>query len=200
MNNPYSQLLTVNNPVTTTGQGDSTPPVVESVTLSTPTGNTNTDVGPVVIPFSVHVTDDLSGVGNLNLSCPTDSKINAATAYGSVSSPSSGTRLDGVWTGTMTISQYTPSGTYSQCVASGWDRVNNPYSQLLTVNNPVTTIAGTAPENPSVTSVTPGNGSATVTWSQPSNDGGMPITGYTVTASPGGSRARRVVRMLCRAR
>lgn len=33
---------------------------------------------------------------------------------------------------------------------------------------------------------TPGDGEATVTWSAPS-DGGLPITGYTVTASPGGA-------------
>jgi hypothetical protein len=36
---------------------------------------------------------------------------------------------------------------------------------------------------------TAGNGQASVTWSAPSSDGGSPVTGYTVTASPGGQTA-----------
>lgn len=41
------------------------------------------------------------------------------------------------------------------------------------------------PAAPMVTSVTPGNHSATLTWLKPA-DGGSPILGYTVTADPGG--------------
>src|SRR5262249_14682016 len=40
----------------------------------------------------------------------------------------------------------------------------------------------------SVTAVL-GNGQSIVTWSAPDNDGGSPVTGYTVTASPGGRTA-----------
>jgi len=43
-----------------------------------------------------------------------------------------------------------------------------------------------APEAPGNVSATPGDGSATVTWSAPT-DGGSPITGYTVDAYPAGS-------------
>jgi alpha-tubulin suppressor-like RCC1 family protein len=43
-----------------------------------------------------------------------------------------------------------------------------------------------APTNPSATA---GNAGAVVSWSAPSTDGGSPITGYTVTSSPGAKTA-----------
>lgn len=46
-------------------------------------------------------------------------------------------------------------------------------------------IAG-APDAPTITEVTFGNGQATVTYSPPSNDGESEITGYTATSTPGG--------------
>ena len=42
------------------------------------------------------------------------------------------------------------------------------------------------PGAPTGVTATAGNGQATVTWSAPASNGGSPITGYTVTASPGG--------------
>jgi len=44
----------------------------------------------------------------------------------------------------------------------------------------------TAPGAPALTMVTTGLGSATVTFAAPANDGGSPITGYTVASSPAG--------------
>ncbi|MEI6701332.1 MAG: fibronectin type III domain-containing protein, partial [Actinomycetota bacterium] len=46
-------------------------------------------------------------------------------------------------------------------------------------------VPSTVPNAPSVLNLTRGNQSALVTWSVP-NSGGLPITGYTVTSSPGG--------------
>jgi hypothetical protein len=43
----------------------------------------------------------------------------------------------------------------------------------------------TAPNAPTNVTASPGNAQATVSWTAPSN-GGSPITGYTVTSSPGG--------------
>jgi hypothetical protein len=44
----------------------------------------------------------------------------------------------------------------------------------------------TAPGSPQQVSATPGYGTATVTWTAPTSDGGAPVTGYTVSASGGG--------------
>ena len=45
--------------------------------------------------------------------------------------------------------------------------------------------APTVPSAPSGVSATPGNGSATVTWSVPASNGGSAILNYTVTSTPG---------------
>ncbi|GAA3401468.1 fibronectin type III domain-containing protein [Paenibacillus hodogayensis] len=47
----------------------------------------------------------------------------------------------------------------------------------------------TAPDAPTGASAQPGNGKATVSFTAPADDGGSPITGYTVTSSPGGFTA-----------
>ncbi len=47
----------------------------------------------------------------------------------------------------------------------------------------------TAPDVPVVTDVTPGDQSASVSFSSPASDGGSAIAQYTVTASPGGQSA-----------
>lgn len=45
------------------------------------------------------------------------------------------------------------------------------------------------PGTPGQVQGTPGNGTALMRWSAPSSDGGRPVTGYTVTAEPGGLTA-----------
>jgi hypothetical protein len=49
-------------------------------------------------------------------------------------------------------------------------------------------LTATVPGAPTISSAVPGNGKVTVSWSAPSN-GGSPITGYTITAQPGGATA-----------
>jgi fibronectin type 3 domain-containing protein len=43
------------------------------------------------------------------------------------------------------------------------------------------------PDAPTLNSVVPGNAQVVLGWSAPASNGGGPITGYTATASPGGS-------------
>ncbi len=46
--------------------------------------------------------------------------------------------------------------------------------------------AGTAPAAPTAVAATPGDSSATVSWTAPTDTGNSLLTGYTVTAQPGG--------------
>ena len=47
----------------------------------------------------------------------------------------------------------------------------------------------TVPDAPTGVSATAGDAQAQVSWTEPESDGGQPVTGYTVTASPGGRTA-----------
>jgi hypothetical protein len=48
------------------------------------------------------------------------------------------------------------------------------------------TISGGLPGAPTAVTATAGNGQASVTFTPPADSGGSPVTGYTVTSSPGG--------------
>jgi hypothetical protein len=54
-------------------------------------------------------------------------------------------------------------------------------------SNPV--VPRTVPGAPQDVLATPADGAAVVRWAPPAQDGGMPVTSYTVVAEPGGSRA-----------
>ncbi|CAB4705986.1 MAG: hypothetical protein F2667_06245 [Actinobacteria bacterium] len=60
---------------------------------------------------------------------------------------------------------------------------------VVAISGGGTTPTGQVPGAPSAVSASAGDGAATVQWSAPSTDGGTPITGYTVTATPGGATA-----------
>ncbi len=60
-------------------------------------------------------------------------------------------------------------------------------SAFSSPSNPVTPQAITVPDPPTNVIAQPGNATATVTWSAPLNNGGSPISSYTVSALIGGS-------------
>ena len=54
-----------------------------------------------------------------------------------------------------------------------------------------------SPGAPTGVTATAGNGQATVTWVAPASNGGSPITGYTVTAAPGGQTCSTTGALSC---
>ena len=61
----------------------------------------------------------------------------------------------------------------------------NAAGDSITASTSATTVA--LPGTPTSVTATAGQGSATITWTAPTNDGGSAITGYTVTAVPIGT-------------
>lgn len=55
----------------------------------------------------------------------------------------------------------------------------------------------TAPDAPGTPTAMAGNGAATVSWTAPGSDGGSPVTGYTVTAAPGGQQCTTAGALTC---
>jgi len=53
------------------------------------------------------------------------------------------------------------------------------------------------PQSPSNVTATPGDATATISWSAPTNTGGSPITGYSATASPGGKSCTTTTATSC---
>jgi hypothetical protein len=86
------------------------------------------------------------------------------------------------------VSGLTNGTSYTFTVVATNSTGNGPPS--LPSNAVIPTSSGaTVPEPPTNVTATPGNARANVTWSAPSSDGGSSITGYTVTANPGGQTA-----------
>lgn len=55
-------------------------------------------------------------------------------------------------------------------------------------SSPVVPHAAQAPDAPLITSVFGRPGALVVSWTPPGDDGGKPLTGYTLTAAAGGTK------------
>jgi hypothetical protein len=145
------------------------------------------------ITVTAHVTDDLSGLGSVGggsyavgtmLRGPTSSIQRGATQR------LSGTALDGMYQEPITIPRLSPTGLWSLGLEAS-DNVNNSTgwiegTKVVSLGLPQYLLIYNVPFPPALVSVDPADGSATITWSPPTDDQGAPVTQYVITVSPGG--------------
>ena len=116
-------------------------------------------------------------------SAPTSDGGSAITGYTVTSSPGG---LTGTTAGatTVPVTGLTNNTAYTFTVVAT-NGVGTGASSAA--SNAVTPVpAPTAPGAPTGVTAVAGNATATVSWVAPASNGGSPITGYTVTSSPGG--------------
>jgi plastocyanin len=139
--------------------------------------------GVPAAPFGVSATAGVASA-TVNWKPPYDGG-SAITSYTVTSSPGGitatvgGSQLSAVVSGLTNGTAYTFTVTATNALGTG------PASAPSNAVTPSNTVPGA----PTGVTATAGIASAGVTWSPPASDGGSPITGYTVTASPGGATA-----------
>jgi len=134
-----------------------------SFTFATPTAN---PVSATVSFGSSNNAIALSASGN-----PTSVAVASAPAHGSATA--SGTAIS-----------YTPTAGYA-----GADSFTYTATNAAGTSSPATvsiTVNAAVPGAPTIGTATAGDAQATVNFTAPASNGGSAITGYTVTASPGG--------------
>ncbi|HEY0951220.1 fibronectin type III domain-containing protein [Nocardioides sp.] len=89
-------------------------------------------------------------------------------------------------------------GDQTSLLVDGLDEVG-PYAFRVTTttrigtsspSSPVSVVFAEVPDAPMMLKAVPGNHAATVSWVPPTEDGGAPIGGYTITVRPGGRTIR----------
>ena len=163
---PYTLRVTATNGAGTSVPSDPAGPYTPGRVPSAPTGVALTP-----------------GDGQLAVAwtAPTDDGGSAITSSTATASPGGAT--------------CTTAGTATGCTITGLTN-GTPYTVTVTATNAVGTSAPSAPSAAVAPATAPaaptnvrgqgGNQKATIQWNAP-DDGGSPITGYTVTASPGGA-------------
>lgn len=139
-------------------------------------------VGAPAPPTNVTATAGDGRQVTVNWDAPADNGGNIITGYEVTASPGGATYTTvaaSLTTSFATWPASTPVSFTVKAVNAAGKSDASPASDPLTV-------PAVAPSAPSITSVSAGNQSATATWTAPLN-GGSPLTGYTLTATPGGA-------------
>jgi hypothetical protein len=112
---------------------------------------------------------------------PADDGGMAVNGYTVTASPGGATATVGGDAGSASVSGLTNGATYTFTVHATNAIGNSPESGPSAAVTPAT-----VPDAPAQVTATAGKASATVRWRAPAFDGGRPLTGYRVIASPGG--------------
>ncbi len=123
----------------------------------------------------------------LTWTAPVDTGGSPITSYTAVSTPGghTATTANGT-TLSVTVGGLTNGTAYSFTVHATNSVGSGAESAA---SNSVTPAAATVPGAPTIGTATRGNGSATITWTAPTSDGGSAVTGYTAVSSPGAHTA-----------
>ena len=172
--------------IATNANGDGPPSAAQGVTLAATTvasivrASANPSAGPSV-SYTVTFTRAVTGVDAADFALTTTgvtgASITGVSGSGTTYTVTVGTgtgqgtiRLDVVDNDTITDGSAPLGGT-------GAGNGNFTSGEVYTIS--------TVPGAPTITSITPGNGQATIAFTAPASDGGSPITGYRASCTPG---------------
>jgi titin len=163
---PYSCSV-----IATNAQGDSLPSASVSVTPAAATvpgaptiASATPGIGQVTLVFGAPASNGGSPITKYTASCVSGSTY-------SISGPGSPLTITGI-----------PGGTTYSCSVIATNAVGDgPASASVSV-----TPGTAAPGAPTITSITPGSGTATIVFTPPASNGGSPITRYTATCTSSG--------------
>lgn len=143
-----------------------------------PVSGTGTPAAAPAAPASVAVAPG-NGSATVTWTPPPSDGGSAVTGYRVTVSPGGATVNLPAGARTHTVSGLANGTTYAFSVT--------PRNAVgLGATRSASTTPRTVPGQPRSVTATAGNGQAAVSWTAPASDGGAAVTGYTVTASPGG--------------